>query len=153
MTGWIFTKWTRERKKFQAGVMVHEKAWVNGKAYVQGEFCVILYGWKQSSTWQSGRLGQKSRGSWHESLINHDKESGLYCLEGNKRGVGRKIKWLDLHFREMLWHQCGGWVRQKRTETLLVICRFTSSLISTTLESCRNWSPERGRNPHSAAAG
>lgn len=47
------------------------------------------------------RLGQKSRGSWHESLINHDKESGLYCLEGNKRSVGRKIKWLDLHFREI----------------------------------------------------
>lgn len=43
MTGWIFAKWTREGKKFQAGVMVHEKAWVNGKSYVQGEFCVILY--------------------------------------------------------------------------------------------------------------
>lgn len=43
MTGWIFTKWTRGGKKFQAGVMVHEKAWVRGKSYVQGEFCVILY--------------------------------------------------------------------------------------------------------------
>ena len=49
---WMFTRWTREGKKAQAGVLVHEKAWVEGKEYVRGEVCVISYGWKQGSTLQ-----------------------------------------------------------------------------------------------------
>lgn len=49
----------KKGKKVQAAVLVHEKAWVEGKGYIWGEVCVILYGWKQGSTLQQQIRSEK----------------------------------------------------------------------------------------------
>lgn len=89
----------------KAGVIVHNKCiltWIKTITRHSGRV-LCNFEWLEAkpylTEWQIRRGKQGDPGP--EGLINHDQESGLYCIEEDRQGTKRRIARLGLHFRKI----------------------------------------------------